>query len=296
MSTGKVVLQDAVEKTIRDAHDLLGSVLERSMAADKRAKIHKSKWSERHRLHVLMEAANESARILPSKIREPWLVAELRAILDVVKIWKEAPHWHEIESSLVSPSAFSHIVATLMLAEHLRDSGHMVELVPTKSGASPDLRVQAIGGRRGWIQIECYQPRVLAGKPTELSLASALKVMNQAMAKAKRQLGNGSGIFAICTYNQARPNLDTLGRAVVSRLRHTPRARLSGVMIFSYNNVVTTQEGELIFRPVLRVEFIKNPAYSGPLEVITEGSKEYSRSGSVVRTDVNKSLQEIFVE
>jgi hypothetical protein len=120
--------------------------------------------------------------------------------------------------------------------------------------------------------------------------------MNQAMAKAKRQLEKGSGILAICTYNQAKPNLDTLARAVVARLKHTPRARLSGVMIFSYNNVVTAQKGEFNFRPVLRVEFIKNPAYSGPLEVITEGSKEYFRSGSVVRSELNKSLQEIFVE
>ncbi len=136
-------LQDTIDTMIREAQELFDAILPKSAAADRRAKVQRSKWSERHRLHVLLDVAKASAGILPNRIREPWLLAELSAIIDVVKIWKKEPNWREIEPSLVNSSDFSHVVATLMVAEHLRESGHKVQLIPTTANASPDLKLDS---------------------------------------------------------------------------------------------------------------------------------------------------------
>jgi len=294
----KLDLQDTIDTMIREAQELFDAILPKSAGADRRAKVHRSKWSERHRLHVLLDVAKASAGILPNRIREPWLLAELSAIIDVVKIWKKEPNWREIEPSLVNSTDFSHVVATLMVAEHLRESGHKVELIPTRANASPDLRVQAIGGKQSWIQIECKQPKILSGKPFKLSSAEALKVVNQTMRKGKRQLGNKQpGMLAICTYNQAEPNLDVLRQAIVTRLGSTSRDELAGIIMFSLNNLVTMKPGELSFSPILRFEFMKNPAYFGPIEISDAArSDESLGTGHIIGTQVKEPLTEIVVD
>src|SRR2546426_3378522 len=131
-------IRKRIEVLIQDAHSLLGPVVDKRKPSDDRARSRKSHWSERHRFLVLLDAAQQSFRMLPAAMKDPWLVAELAAILDIVRIWKHDPHWQSIERSLANPLEFSHTIAVLTVAEHLKNSGHRVELVPTGPDASPD--------------------------------------------------------------------------------------------------------------------------------------------------------------
>jgi len=289
-------LQTKIEEMISDARRLLGTVIEQTAAEDKKAKARESKWFERHRLHVLVEAAQESLRRLPEEIRDPWLVAELSALLDVIRTWRNDPLWTKIEPSLVNPTEFSHVIATLLVAEHWKGSGHRVELVPTDSRPTPDLKVQAIGGKQEWLQVECYQPKLLAGRPVRIYLADAFKILKEAMKKAKFQLGSEiPGILALCTYNQPVSNLEVVSRAALARLAQTSRAALSGIMLFSQNNLATRSPTDINFSPIVMVEFIQNPAYFGSIEMNRQPTGETTRSGGTPLTEIREPLTETVV-
>jgi len=278
---------------VRDTYTLLGPVIAKSKPSDERARTRGSHWSERHRLLILLDAGKQSIRTLPGAMREPWLVAELAAILDIVRIWKRDIVWKTVEPSLADPSGFSHLIAMLAVAEHFRNSGHRVELVPTGPNASPDLRIQAVGGKQDWVNVECYLPRVLGGKPVNLSKADAFKITREAMKKAKRQLNDGTpGVLAICMYNQPRTNLEPLRQSVRARFEKTSRVDFGGVVLLSQNNLVSNQGENMIFNPIYHVEFIQNPAYFMSVEFTSEDPPEPTPSGPPVRP----SLKGIMIE
>ncbi len=108
-------LRLTIEKMIQDAQPLLGATIKKAGLAYKRAKRAKSEWTERYRLLVLIQAAQESLRMLPGSMREPWLLAQLSACLEVVRKWREDPSWKEMEPCLVNASDFSHVISMLML-------------------------------------------------------------------------------------------------------------------------------------------------------------------------------------
>ncbi|SRR2546425_1957810 len=288
-------LSQTIERMIRDAQQLLGSVIEKAGPAYDRARRAKSEWTERHRLLVLIQAAQESLRMLPTSIREPWLLAQLSAVLDVARKWREDPSWKEIEPSLVNASDFSHVISMLMLAERFKAWGHKVQLVANGHNASPDLRVQAIGGREDWLQIECYQPRSLNGKPVKLSMADAYKITKEAMKKAGRQLGNETpGILALCMYNQPRSNVDLLKYVVEARLRTTSRSSLAGFILMCQNNLQTSQEGKLSFSSAISLDFRQNPAYFGSVDVSSDVPQD--SPGSLFGPEIKEPLNETVVQ
>ena len=273
---------------------LLGFVIKKAGPADERARLAKSEWTERHPLLVLIQAARESLRLLPGSVREPWLLAQLSACLEVVRKWKEDPGWKGVEPCLVKASDFSHVISMLILAERIKAWGHKVQLVSHGRHASPDLRVQAVGGKQEWLQIECYQPRPLSGKPLRLSLADAYKITQEAMKKARAQLGNETpGIIALCMYNQPRSNIDLLKKIVEARLRETSRSSLAGFILMCRNNLQTSQEGSLSFSPVITLDFLQNPAYFGVVGIGSDVPKD--SPGSLIGPAINERLNEIIV-
>jgi len=281
---------------IQDAHALLGPVIDKRKPSDDRARSHKSHWSERHRFLVLLDAAEQSFRMLPAAMKDPWLVAELAAILDIVRIWKHDPHWQSIERSLANPLEFSHTIAVLTVAEHLKNSGHSVELVPTGPNASPDLRVQAIGGNQEWLHVECYLPKRLSGRPVNLSKGEAVKIMRKSMKKAKDQLNNSTpGVLAICMYNQPRTNLDPLRQAIRARFQETSRMGFGGVVLLSQNNLVTNHGETLIFNPIYHFELIQNPAYFMSVEFTSKDPPEPAPSGPPPRPPLEGIMIESIV-
>lgn len=176
-------IEVTVNKLIQEAYELLVDVIDATKATDDRVKRRGVNWTQRHRLHVLLEAAEDTRRSLPGTIVAPWFLAELRATLDIVRRWKEKPCWQDIEKSLKDPGSFAHTIAMLHVAEHLEWGGHKVEIVSEGEKPSPDLMLRAIGGSQDVVVIECYQPSPLCGKPSDLSTEEAEKIVKRSMKK-----------------------------------------------------------------------------------------------------------------
>ena len=83
----------AVDRLIEEAKELLQEVITSTEASDNRAKVQGVHWTQRHRFRVLLEAAEETRKSLPSAVVTPWFLAELRATLDVVRRWRQSPYF-----------------------------------------------------------------------------------------------------------------------------------------------------------------------------------------------------------
>jgi hypothetical protein len=153
-----------VNQLIDDVNQLFLTTIEKTKASDDRAKIQHVPWYERHRLHVLLDAAIETKeRCNRNIVVAPWFLTELKSTIEVSKRWQNKPIWKEIEPAFVNSTNFTHTIAKLYIAEYLSSKGHAVDIIPKGTDASPDLKVQAIGGTQEWINIECYQPYTLNG-------------------------------------------------------------------------------------------------------------------------------------
>jgi len=267
-SEGREELRAVVDKLIGEAKGLLQEVITTTEASDSRAKVQKAHWTERHRLQVLLEAAEETRKTLPRTVVAPWFLAELRATLDVVHRWRQSPDWPNIEKSLRDKEAFNHTIAMLHVAEHLEWGGHRVQIVKEGLIPSPDLTLRATGGSQDVVVIECYQPSALCGKPSKLGIHEAESIVEKAMEKAKRQLSaDVPGIIAICGYNQSSHNLRVLREGVQKRLSKTDRANLCGFWLIMLGIAFSPQRDRLSFRATRSAEFIRNPAYFGRVDI-----------------------------
>lgn len=268
INEGKNVLQIVVEGLIQEAYELLAETINATRAADAGAKRQGVSWTGRHRLHVLLEAAEDTWRGLPDAVVAPWFLAELKTTLDVVRRWREKPFWKEIEPSLKDPTHFKHTILKLHAAEHLERGGHKVEIVPRGKSASPDLMLHAIAGTQDLVYVECYQPSALCGKPSDISTKEAGSIVEKSMEKAKSQLkGKAPGIIAICGYNQSHRSLETLGQAVETRLQRTYRPNLCGIWLVTLGVVLRIDKDSTSFTPTISANFIPNPSYSGRVDI-----------------------------
>lgn len=271
-----------VNKLIQEAYELLADTIDATKATDDRAKRQRVDWTDRHRLHVLLEAAEDTRRSLPVTIVAPWFLAELRATLDIVRRWQEKPCWQDIEKSLNDAESFAHTIAMLHIAEHLEWGGHKVEVVAEGEKPSPDLMLRAIGGSRDTVVIECYQPSALCGKPSDLSPEDAEKIVKKAMEKAKRQVGSEMpGILAICGYNQSSRSLETLRETVENRLSKTDRTNLCGIWLVMLGVEFKTERDKISFRATRSAQFIRNPSYFGRVDI---EAKEPSNHPNLIKS------------
>jgi len=265
---GNKELAFLIDQLIQETNDLLSTIIEKTKTSDERSKAQQSQWTERHRLNVLLEVAQETRRKLPTNtIVAPWFLAELKATLEVIRRWHGHPSWNEIEPSLVNPTHFTHTIAKLWIAEQLKSAGHNVQIIPRGEDASPDLMVQAIGGTQDWINVECYQPHILNGGTT-VSTRDIEKIVKQSMKKAKRQLGKSTpGILAICGFNQSRQVLDDLRRICTNRLAKTERTNFCGFSLVMLGIHYKKDEQGVHFTPIISLDFVPNPSYFGRVEI-----------------------------
>ena len=265
----KNALEIVVAGLIQEAHELLSKTINDTKAADDKSKQHRVTWTDRHRLHVLLEAAEETRKNLPKNVVvAPWFLAEFQTTLNVVRIWQKHPQWKEIEPSLKSPTDFTHTILMLHIAEHLERGGHKVDIVPTGKNASPDLMLHAIGGTQDLMHIECYQPSALCGKPSDISAEEAESIVKKSMKKAKRQLGiRTPGILAIGGYNQSRSNLELLQQAIESRLQRTSRHNLCGIWLIMLGVLLNLDKNKQSFTPTINANFIPTPSYFGRVDI-----------------------------
>jgi len=269
-SENKDEIQAVAIGLTQEAHELLSETIRATEPADERAKRKGVSWTDRHRLHVLLEAAEETLRALPEGVVAPWYLAELMATLNAVRKWREKRCWQDIEKSLKDPRTFAHTIAMLHVAELLERGGHRVEVVPRGEKASPDLILRAIG-TQDIVVIECYQPSTLCDKPSDFSTEEARKIVEKAMAKAKRQIGTKTlGILAICGYNQSSVRQEILRQAVESRLSETSRPNLCGIWLITIGVLLSEDKGKRSFSQILSAKFIQNPSYFGRVDVVEE--------------------------
>lgn len=263
-------LLSEIDRLIRQTYDLLSDVIEKTKVSDEKAKKHKLNWTKRHRLHVLLEVAQETKRSLARNIAiAPWFLAELKAIVEVISRWHNDPLWKEIQPCLVNSTHFTHTIAKLWIAEHLKSVGHPVKIVPKGETSSPDLTVQAVGGLQDWVYIECYQPSRLNGGE-KVTTKHIENIVKKAMKKAKSQLGGTApGILAICGFNQPEEVIEQLKSATTKRLQETDRPNLCGILLVILGVMVKESEKGMTFTPTISVDFIPNPSYFGRIDVVS---------------------------
>jgi DNA-directed RNA polymerase subunit RPC12/RpoP len=283
-------LQKEIGSLVAKAYDLLYEVIEATKLSDQKAKSQNAKWWDRHRLHVLLDAANDTIQKLPlGIIVAPWFLAEFRATLEIIERWKNDPAWSIIEPSLKDKDTFKHSIAMLRIAEHFKLSKHIVEIVPTEADATPDLRVKAIGGTQDWIYIECIQPNALTGEPIEIPEQKLDNIVERSMVKAKRQFETKHpGILAILSYNQTGKTIEGLKQKLTKRLDETDRPYLAGFVLLDQSILFEKKDKEISFTPIVNAEFISNPSYFGRIDIISENPNNGSKLKKVfdsIKTD-----------
>lgn len=261
-------LKEAVDDLIKDAYNILPEIIVKTKPSDDRAKRSRAKWFERHRLHVLLEAAEETSKKIPKNVvSAPWFLAEFKATIEIIHRWQKNPIWKDLEPSLADKNHFTHTIGKLHIAENLLSSGHRVEIVPRGKDASPDLRIQAIGGTQDWAYIECYQPSMLVGKETAISKPQFEEIINTSMIKAKRQFAKKHpGILAIVCYNQSQKAIAFLKQKIADRLDDTNRPYLAGFLLVHQSILFNKDTNTISFQPIISFEFISNPSYFGRVD------------------------------
>lgn len=275
-------LRAYIDQLIKEASNLLSAIIQKTKSSDIRSKVHGSRWVERHRLHVLLDAAERDKRRnkMSGVIILSWFVAELAVILETIRRWRKDPLWREIEPSLVNPTHFTHTVLKLCLADCLKNVGHEVAIIPESGSASPDLKVQAIGGSQDWIHIECYQPKALANG-SMISSEEIERIVKKSMDKARRQLQDKvPGILAICGYNQTKTNFGNLRQKIENRLSKTTRPSLCGVLLTTFDIDEKIGKSEASLMPKLNFDFIPNPSYFGRVGIDTSMLQSSARSAT----------------
>ena len=256
-----------VRGLIRDARELLGEVIRANEARDKRAKAQQTSWTERHRLCVLLDAAEETLMRAPNSAVAPWFLAELSGTLAVVRKWRQTPSWRTIEASLKEKNIYPHAVGLLHVAEHLEMDRYKANIIPEGDQPSPDLMIRAIGGRQDEVALECYQPVALRGQTEPLTREEAAKIVEKSMAKARRQIGlEIPGIIVICGYNQSKANLGVLREAIEERLSKTDRLNLWGFWLMTLGVLFKREGSTFSFTPTRSAEFVRSPAYFGTVD------------------------------
>lgn len=264
-------LASDIDQLVEEATRLFASVIAKTKISNNRSKIQHLKWTERHRLNVLIDAALETRKSLPRKaIVAPWFLAELKATIEIARKWHDSPLWKEIEPSLVNPYHFTHTIAKLQIADFLKRQGHGVRIVPTRDVVSPDLVVQAIGGTEDWAEIECYQPISLHGDG-KVSPKDVEKIVKKAMKKAKRQLDISTpGILAICGFNQSKEVVESLKRLTADRLGKTDRPNFCGFLLAMLGIYYKKDDRGLHFTPTISIDFVHNPSYFGRVDIVSD--------------------------
>lgn len=251
---------------VGEADSLFGATIRRVRVEDKRKTIARS-VAPRHRLLVLLDAAEMTLKGLPKTVTNPWFIAELKAAIEVVRKWKTEPIWKEIEPSLVNSSTFTHTIAMLQLAEHLRREGHQVEVIPASTSPTPDLRIKAIGGTQEWFRVEFYQPSVLDGFRGDLTDKRVEGIVKKVRDKASNQIRDEMGVVAVCGYNQSKTNVAKLRLGLETWLQRTTRINFGGIILEVLGVLFRRGESELSFQPTISVEFVANPNYFGNVSI-----------------------------
>jgi len=256
-----------VRNLIRDTKELLEEVIKVNETRDKRAKAQGVDWTERHRLCVLLDTAQETLASPPNVVVAPWFLAELSATLKMVRKWRQTPFWQVIETALKEKDSYPHTIGLLHVAEHLEMGGYKANIVPEGDKPSPDLTIRATGRTQAEVAIECYQPAAMRGHLKPLTEKEAANIVKKSMGKARRQIGlRIPGIIVICGYNQSRENLRMLRHAIDERLSKTDRANLSAFWLMTLGILFKREGNTISFTPTRSAEFVPNPAYFGTVD------------------------------
>ncbi len=259
-----------VRNLVHDTKELLGEVIRANEASDKRAKAQGADWIERHRLCVLLDAAQGTLASIPNAVVAPWFLAELSGTLMVVRKWRKTVYWQTIETALKGKDSYPHAIGLLHVAEHLEMDKHKANIVAEGDKPSPDLMIRATGGTQSEVAIECYQPAAMRGQLKPLKIYEAAKIVEKSMEKARRQIGLGiPGIIVICGYNQSKNNLRVLRKTIERRLSKTDRTNLWGFWLMTLGVLFKRERSTFSVTATRSAEFVRNPAYFGTVDFET---------------------------
>ena len=279
---------ELARRLIQEAYELLPEVISATKESDEKAIRQKVDWANRHRLYVLLQAAQDTANSPPNTLVAPWFLAELKATLEIVRRWRANPLWKDIEPSLKNPTHFNHTILKLHVAEHLQKGGHRVSIVPRGPESSPDLMFTAIGGAQDLVLVECYQPRALSGQPRTVSAKETENIVKKAMQKAKEQLDPlKPGLLALGGYNQPTANLDALEQAAQARLSKTQRLNFCGIALTILGVLYRQDRTERSFTPIFSLRFIHNPSYFGRVDIESTEPSDHPQRIKDKLTDVS---------
>ena len=290
-----------IDELIKETEKLFGELIEKTKASDQRSKIQNVKWTERHRLHILLEVARKTKEHLPKEIVAPWFLAELHGTVELIKRWISKPIWKNLEPSLINSTSFTHTITKLNLIEHLREEGHKVEIIPRGLNASPDLRVKSIGGTEDWVNIEVYQPKIFDGGSI-VNRKQMNGIVKKSMKKAKLQLEKKTpGILAICGFNQQKVNREFLKKSLINHLEKTERSHLCGIIIFFLSILFRKNEKNTTVEQIKFIDFVPNPNYFGRINIeVTNDQNDPRRiripledvsSDAIITTRINQLLK-----
>lgn len=250
---------EEIARLAADTRSLLHEVLSATSGTDGRQKRAVSPWWKRHRLWVLLEAADRVAK--EPAIREVDLrfAAELASTIAVLRGFISHIAWPQVSRALTSE--YTHTVVMLHFASHLQAEGLLPQLVESTSQATPDLEFAVPEGRVPFF-VEVYQPARLDGRISAVDPYLAKKLIAKAIGKAMKQLGKHRiGVVTIGGFNLSTESIDILERTARTHSTLPDMPSLAGLAIVSIGSAISQTPSGVSAQPLIHVRYALNHRY-----------------------------------
>ena len=274
MNKKKSHLHQVIEDTLKDAYSLLPDIIDALRNSDILAIKSNKKWTQRHRLMVLLTNAEINKKlVLENKLVDPFFLLIFQDTIELLKKWSTDPKWEELKMSMKNSGNFKHTIGKLTIAERFLKQSYKVKIIAKGKTKTPDIGIlgKGVTNERDWLYLECYQPDLLVGKIEKLSSIQLSRIVNKTMQKARKQLGkHHSGILALFSYDQQEIILDILSDKFSKRLETSDRPYLVGILLFNTYIKQSILNENINYKSMVSTRFIPNLAYFGSIDFLTD--------------------------
>lgn len=250
--------------------------------ADRRGRQSPTPPKSRNRLVELVEFARETAELLgeggPGLELNGDLLSESIAVLAMASRWGNHPAWPSLRKSLVSEAP--HTIMLLTVASYLVDANNGVGVHVSESRqnqTTADVWIEPDLSQR--VDLEVKTPLALRGPRTPISQPHAVKVIERALEKSRKQRRNTATSVLIVGGYHMGPSYDTVVQTAKAMLALERRKRgLAGILIAdcTYESHRSLRGQETRFTPIARIEFAPHRGYRGDLNIRSEQMSAYS--------------------
>jgi hypothetical protein len=252
---------------------LVGDDYQRLVDADARGRVSPTPPPRRARMMELIEFADSTATMFgqrtdpkrPEAIDADLLAESITAGVFADR-WRHHPAWPQLAKTFGSDEA-SHTIMLLAVAGYLVDNHNGVGLHVDERSGQPVADMWLEPTLEQTVDVELKTPVALRAPRDPLAPDRAAELVGRALKKSRRQRKNtGSSVLVIGGYHLGQAFVVMLAAAGrILRGEQRKHRGLSGILLVDCTYILGSPAAA--FAPILRVEFVPHPGYSGGITV-----------------------------